>query len=241
VLRSRSYALYGIVNGINYNVYDPETDRHLFVNYRDSLRNKRENKLKLQKMLGLPASRKKPMLIMITRLVEQKGLDLVKHVLDEILQNDLQMVVLGTGEERYEQFFRAAGHRYPEKLSANITFNTDLAHKMYAAGDMFLMPSRFEPCGIGQLISFRYLTVPIVRETGGLVDTVIPYNEETGEGNGFSFSNYNAHDMLYTIERALQLYNSREIRDRIHENILKGDYSWKSSAEEYNQLYQELL
>lgn len=241
LLRKRAGDLYGIVNGIDYDKFNPETDEHLFVNYKDSLTEKRENKVALQEMLGLPVDKDKPMIGIITRLTEQKGIDLIIHVLREIMEMDLQLVLLGTGDQKYEDAFKQASWEYPDKLSANITFNEDLANKIYAASDLFLMPSRFEPCGISQLISLRYLTVPIVRETGGLVDTVQPYNEQTQEGNGFSFTNYNAHDMLNTIKRAINYYQDNESWKRILENAAKCDFSWNKSAEEYVKLYESLL
>ncbi|MFW6035675.1 MAG: glycogen synthase GlgA [Halothermotrichaceae bacterium] len=240
ILRKRSEDLYGIVNGIDYDEYNPEKDPHLFVNYKNSLDKKAENKIGLQKMLGLPVDREKPMFVLVSRLVEQKGIDLILHVIKKILAMDLQLVILGTGEYNYEQALRKAAAKYPEKFSANITFSEDLASKMYAAGDFFLMPSRFEPCGIGQLISLQYRTVPIVRETGGLSDTIKPYNEYSGEGNGFSFKNYNAHDMLYTIRRALDFYHNKKAWETIHANIEKANFSWNKSADEYCKIYEKL-
>ncbi|MFW5991766.1 MAG: glycogen synthase GlgA [Halanaerobiaceae bacterium] len=241
ILRKRADDLYGIINGIDYKEYNPEKNKHLFVNYKDSLDEKRKNKMVLQEMFSLPVDRDIPMLILISRMVQQKGFDLVMRVMEEILELDIQMVILGTGEFRYEQFFRKKAWSNSDKLSVNITFNEDLAHKIYAAGDLFLMPSKFEPCGIGQLIAFRYLTVPVVRETGGLVDTVNSYNEVTGEGNGFTFASYNAHDMLYTIKRALGFYHDRTHWDKIMENIKECNFSWIKSADEYISLYNDLL
>ncbi|MFP4662199.1 MAG: glycogen synthase GlgA [Halanaerobiales bacterium] len=241
LLRKRSADLYGIVNGIDYDEYNPLTDPSLFVNYKSSYEKKQENKLHLQKMLGLPEEKDKAMLLIISRLVEQKGIDLTIHVREQIANLDLQFVILGTGNNNYEQIFKELAWHYPDKVSAQITFDESLARKMYAAADLFLMPSRFEPCGIGQLLAYRYLTVPIVRETGGLMDTVQSYNEETEEGTGFSFSNYNAHDMLFTIERALSCYYNKDIWNKIRNNIKKLDYSWANSAAEYINLYKKLL
>ncbi|MEW9698893.1 glycogen synthase GlgA [Paenibacillus sp. SI8] len=242
LLRHRKDQLTGIVNGIDYELFDPMSDPHLVVNYRDSLPKKQQNKLALQERLGLPINGDVPMIALVTRLVQQKGLDLIQHVLPEILSLDIQLVVLGTGEESYETMFRHAAAAHPDKVSAQITFSEPLAHQIYASSDMFLMPSQFEPCGIGQLIAIRYRSVPIVRETGGLRDTVQPYNEFVGEGTGFTFSHYNAHDMLHTIRRAVFFYkNDHEAWNRIQQNMKKIDFSWKKSAQQYISLYKELL
>ncbi|MBE1441725.1 glycogen synthase GlgA [Paenibacillus sp. OAS669] len=241
LMRSQSGRLLGIINGIDYEEFDPMTDPHLEVNYRDSLPKKQMNKVKLQERLGLPVNKDVPLIALVTRLVEQKGLALIDRVIEELIQLDAQWVILGTGEHRYEQLFRWAADRYPDKLSANILFDEGLARQMYAGSDLFLMPSQFEPCGIGQLIAMRYRSVPIVRETGGLKDTVQPYNESTGEGTGFSFAHYNAHDMLYTVERAVQLYHDEEAWTRIMANIKKKDFSWRKSAQQYAALYDQLV
>jgi starch synthase len=241
LLRHRKDQLTGIVNGIDYDVFDPMTDKNLVVNYRDSLPKKTQNKLALQERLGLPVNGDIPMIVLVTRLVQQKGLDLIQHVLREILALDIQLVVLGTGEPVYEQMFRNAAITHPTKVSAHIYFDEALAHKFYAASDLFLMPSQFEPCGIGQLIALRYRSVPIVRETGGLKDTVQPYNEFTGEGTGFSFTHYNAHDMLHIIRRAVFFYkNDRDSWMKIQQNMKKGDFSWRKSAQQYITLYNEM-
>lgn len=242
LLQYRSDRLTGIVNGIDYGVFNPMHDPHLAVNYRDSLGKKQQNKLALQERLGLPVDGGIPMIAIVSRLVQQKGLDLIQHVLSEMLEMNIQLVVLGTGEYAYEQMFRDAAYTRPDKVSALITFDESLAHLIYAASDLFLMPSQFEPCGIGQLIALRYRTVPIVRETGGLKDTVQPYNEFTGEGTGFTFTHYNAHDMLHTIRRAVYFYqNDRESWSNLQQNIKKGDFSWKKSAQQYIALYKETV
>jgi starch synthase len=242
LLRHRKDQLTGIVNGIDYDVFDPMTDSHLAVNYRDSLPKKQQNKLALQERLGLLVNGDVPMIALVTRLVQQKGLDLIQHVISEILALDIQLVVLGTGDYAYEQMFRYAAQTHPDKVSAQIYFDESLAHQIYAASDLFLMPSQFEPCGIGQLIALRYRSVPIVRETGGLKDTVQPYNEFTGEGTGFTFSNYNAHDMLHIIRRAVFFYkNDREAWLKIQQNMKKGDFSWKKSAQQYIALYKVIV
>jgi len=242
LLRERQFDLEGIINGIDYEVYDPATDHQIFVNYDlDTLDRKRENKLQLQELLGLPVKHTTPMVAVVSRLVGPKGLDLIAHVLDELLAyEDAQFVVLGTGEEKYESLFQYAAWKYPAKLSANIFFDDKLAHQIYAGTDMFLMPSLYEPCGIGQLIALRYGTVPIVREVGGLKDTVRPFNQYTGEGNGFTFSHYNAHDMLYTIKRALGIYHDKLLWQKVMRNAMTSDFSWQHSAIQYIGLYQRL-
>ena len=178
----------------------------------------------------------------ISRLTDQKGLDLVNYILHELLQDEVQLVVLGVGQRQYEDAFRYFAGRYPEKVSANICFDEPLSHKIYACADMVLVPSLFEPCGLSQMIAMRYGTLPIVRETGGLKDSVIPYNEYTGEGNGFSFANYNAHELLFTIQRAVRLYrDNRPAWENLMRNAFAADFSWDKSAKEYLELYRGLL
>ncbi|SEA27188.1 starch synthase [Thalassobacillus cyri] len=242
VLRSKSDRMIGIVNGINIKDYDPMKDEALAFPYRSSLTKKCHNKLWLQKELGLPVRSDVPMISIVSRLVEQKGFDLIARVIDELLDTeDIQLVVLGTGDYDYEQMFQWAQSKYPTKMSANILFSESFSRQVYAASDMFLMPSRFEPCGIGQLIALRYLAVPIVRETGGLADTVQPYNEQTGEGNGFTFANYNAHDMLFTIRRALEFYQDKELWKPLIKNITKSQFPWKYSARRYREVYAQAM
>jgi starch synthase len=243
LLRKRAGDLLGIVNGIDYESYNPETDPHLFFSYnlKESVHLKRENKWELQKQLGLPAHQEVPMIGIISRFVEQKGFDLILHVLEDLLQHDVQLVILGTGEAKYEWAFREMAMRYPDKLSVNIRFDEGFARQIYAASDLFLMPSRFEPCGLSQLLALRYGSVPIVRETGGLRDTVRPYDEFQGTGNGFSFTNFNAHDMLYTILRALHFYKDEETWAKILANVATCDFSWRESAKQYRMLYEQLV
>ncbi|WP_432667264.1 glycogen synthase GlgA [Wukongibacter baidiensis] len=241
LIRTRKSDLYGIVNGIDYDLYNPDKDKHIFLEYNsDSLQKKLENKVGLQRILNLPERKDVPLIGMVTRLAHMKGLDLVLHILDELLEEDIQMVVLGTGEPYFESKLKEYQDRYPGKVSTQILFDESLAHKIYAASDMFVMPSKFEPCGLSQLIALRYGAIPIVRETGGLKDTVTSYNKYTGEGNGFSFANYNAHEMLYTIKRALSFYKDKERWNGIVSNAMKGDYSWRKSAEIYKVLYEKL-
>lgn len=241
LLRKRSNELVGIVNGIDNGTFDPMNDPNLVEPFRNSLTKKRKNKTALQEALGLPIDASIPMIGIVSRLVEQKGFDLVQCVLDEILQENVQLVVLGTGEWKYEHLFQDAAYWHQDKVSAHITFNDSFSRKIYAASDLFLMPSKFEPCGLGQLIALRYRSVPIVRETGGLKDTVQPYNEVTGEGTGFTFAHYNAHDMLYTIRRALSFYADEDEWKRIVKNIAKTDFGWEQSAKQYMGLYKQLL
>ncbi len=247
LLRSRKDDLYGIVNGIDYNVYNPSTDKNLFVNYDNSndlvaYERKCDNKVKLQELLGLPQQRKVPMVSMVTRLVAAKGLDLVVRMMDELLQHeDFQFVLLGTGDKVYEDWFKGLAWRFPQKVSTNIYFSNELAQRIYAASDIFLMPSNYEPCGIGQLIAMRYGAAPVVRETGGLKDTVRQYDKYEKQGNGFVFSNYNAHEMMYAIKRALSTYGNFEVWLQIVSNAMNSDYSWKESAREYKELYEKLL
>ncbi|TVY11676.1 glycogen synthase GlgA [Paenibacillus cremeus] len=240
LLRSQAHRLTGIINGIDYEEFDPMSDPRLEIHFRDSLVKKQQSKMKLQERLGLPVNKDVPLIALVTRLVDQKGLSLIDRVISELMALDAQWVVLGTGDQQFEQLFQWAANTFPDKLSAQIRFDEPLARQIYAGSDLFLMPSLFEPCGIGQLIAMRYRSVPIVRETGGLKDTVQPYNEETGEGTGFSFANYNAHDMLYTVERAVQLYREPEVWSRLMANIKKKDFSWRKSAQQYAALYENL-
>ncbi|MBP1999835.1 starch synthase [Paenibacillus shirakamiensis] len=241
LLRSLGNKLSGIVNGIDTKLYNPATDIDIPAKYRTSLTKKRENKLELQRELGLKVSEKTPLISMVTRLVESKGLDLVMRVLDELLYyDDVQVVILGTGESSYEHWFREAAYRHPGKLSVQIKFNDGLSRRIYAGSDLFLMPSQFEPCGISQLLALRYGTIPVVRETGGLNDTVQSYNEFTGEGNGFTFHDYNAHDMLYTIRRAIHFYLQPPHWKKVARNAFGGEYSWNVSAEQYLDIYRQI-
>ena len=241
VLVKRNEDLSGILNGIDEDIYNPETDLNLVKNYcTATIHDKEENKRSIQQKFGLPQS-DVPLIAMITRLTKQKGLELVQAVFHEIVSENIQMIVLGTGDPEFEQFFREMEGMYGEKFKAYIGFNEDLAHQLYAGADLFLMPSKFEPCGLGQLIALKYGTVPIVRETGGLNDTVQPYNEFSGEGNGFSFTKFNAHDMLYTIRRAIYFYQEQEIWDQLIISAMEMKYSWAQSAFKYNQLYSGLV
>jgi starch synthase len=242
LLRMRDEDLIGILNGIDEELYNPVNDSYLEYPFGlDNLLNKQKCKQEIQRHFGLPEKEDTPLMVMITRLTAQKGLDLVKCVLHEVLQEEIQMVVLGTGDWEFEQFFQRMASEFPDKLKVNIGFDEGLAHQLYAAADLFLMPSLFEPCGLGQLIAMKYGAIPIVRETGGLNDTVHSYNEQNGEGNGFSFQNFNAHDMLFTIRRAKHFYHQKTVWQKIVLAAMSKDYSWAKSAFKYNQLYAELI
>ena len=234
----------GIVNGIDYTDFNPETDPHIKKNYNvDTFRkDKVKNKLQLQAEVGLPSDKSKFVIGIVSRLTDQKGFDLISCVMESLCQEDMQIVVLGTGDAQYESMFRFYADKYPDRVSANIYYSEELSHKIYAGCDAFLMPSLFEPCGLSQLMSLRYGTVPIVRETGGLRDTVQPYNEFTKSGTGFSFANYNAHEMLRIVEYAKRIYfNNKKDWNMIVERGMKQDYSWSSSAKQYEALYDSLL
>jgi starch synthase len=242
LLEYRKFDLLGIVNGIDTEIFNPETDKEIMYHYNaTNLENKIKNKEALQAELKLPVNSEIPMIGIVSRLVSQKGLDLIACLLEEILEMDIQLVVLGTGDADYENMFKYYAQRYPEKLSANIFFDNTLAKKIYASTDMFLMPSKFEPCGIGQLLALRYGSLPIVRETGGLKDTVTSYNEITREGNGFSFTNYNAHDMLYTIRRAVDFYKDKDLWNELVKRAMLEDNSWNKSAQRYIDLYSSMI
>ncbi|MFT8319773.1 MAG: glycogen synthase GlgA [Bacillus sp. (in: firmicutes)] len=242
LLSYRQNDLYGIINGIDERTYNPETDEEIVKKYTlSSIEDKVKNKQFIQQKFGLKEDAAIPIICMITRLTKQKGLELVRHVFHEIMQEDIQFIVLGTGDPVFEQFFREMENQYPEKCKAYVGFDEGLAHQLYAGADMFLMPSKFEPCGLGQLISLKYGNIPIVRETGGLNDTVFSYDSRTGMGNGFSFTNFNAHDMLYTIQRALRYYHEKDVWLSIIKSAMMMDNSWAQSAFKYNQLYAELI
>lgn len=245
LLYARRDSLYGIINGLDMATYDPGHDMYLTHNFgvADMVDGKRENKLALQRELGLPEDADTMMLAMVSRLTDQKGLDLVAYVLDELLGHArIQMVVLGTGQEQYVNMLRYFADKYPDKLSANICYSEQLAHRIYASADALLMPSLFEPCGLSQLMSYCYGTLPIVRETGGLKDTVQPYNEYDHSGSGFSFANYNATEMLKIIYYAMHIYYDERMHwDEVARRDMRLDYSWKKSAHAYEELYDKLL
>ena len=239
VLRERSYALQGILNGIDVAAFDPATDKRIAANYTvDDRSGKAVCKAKLQEELGLEVRDDRPLMVMVTRLTRQKGMDLVMYALDRILAGGVQVAVLGTGDREYEDGLRYFQDKYPGTMAARIEFDPALSQRMYAAADMFLMPSKFEPCGLSQIIAMRYGTLPIVRETGGLKDTVIPYNEFTGEGTGFSFSNFNGDEMGDAVFRAARLFwDNREAWNQLVTQAMSQDFSWTRSADKYLDLY----
>lgn len=239
VLRERSYALQGILNGIDVAGFDPATDKRIAANYTvDDRSGKAVCKAKLQEELGLEVRDDRPLMVMVTRLTRQKGMDLVMYALDRILAGGVQVAVLGTGDRDYEDGLRYFQDKYPGTMAARIEFDPALSQRMYAAADMFLMPSKFEPCGLSQIIAMRYGTLPIVRETGGLKDTVIPYNEFTGEGTGFSFTNFNGDEMGDAVFRAARLFwDNREAWNQLVTQAMSQDFSWTRSADKYLDLY----
>ncbi|MBA5851707.1 glycogen synthase GlgA [Clostridium sp. cel8] len=241
LLRSRKDDLWGITNGIDYNIYNPKKDRIIFKKYtKYNLWDKKVNKVKLQKELNINIDEEVPMIAIISRFTPQKGMDIIENICERLISKNIQLVVLGTGYKEYEDYFRYIASKYPKSVSANIYFDDILAHKIYAGADMFLMPSLFEPCGLGQLIALRYGTVPIVRETGGLKDTVKPYNKYTGEGNGFSFSHFNGDEFLNIISNALGYFRQKNIWNNIVRHAMESDNSWNNSANLYKKLYESL-
>lgn len=244
LLRARSNSLRGIVNGIDYDVYNPETDPLITKNYNATTfrKEKVKNKTALQKDLGLEQNPKAMMIGIVSRLTDQKGFDLIAYVMDEMCQDNMQLVVLGTGDEKYENMFRHFAWKYQGRVSANIYYDEAMSHRVYASCDAFLMPSLFEPCGLSQLMSLRYGTLPIVRETGGLKDTVESYNEYENTGTGFSFTNYNAHEMLTMIRYAEHIYYDKKREwNKMIDRAMAKDYSWASSAIQYEEMYNWLI
>lgn len=244
LMRARRNSLEGIINGIDYEEYDPANDSLIPFHYnsKNFRKEKSKNKKALQEELGLQINPKSFMIGIVSRLTDQKGLDLIDCVIESICSEDIQLVVVGTGEAKYENLFRHYAWKYSDRVSANIFFSEERAHKVYAACDAFLMPSLFEPCGLSQLISLRYGTVPIVRETGGLKDTVIPYNEFDNTGTGFTFHNYNAHEMLSVINYSKQIfYIKKREWNKLVDRGMAIDYSWKNSAALYEELYNTMM
>ena len=240
ILKQFTYKLTGIVNGIDYDVYNPETDPLIFKNFdAKNVKYKEYNKTELQKQMGLPVRGDLPVIGMVTRLVKHKGLELVKRVFEELLQADLQFVILGSGEWEFENFFYEMAKKYPQKVGLKIGFDGTLAHRIYAGADIFLMPSKSEPCGLAQMVSLRYGTVPIVRETGGLNDTIT--DSGNGEGNGFTFKNFNAHEMEDAVWRAIAGYRDKNGWDILRKRCMACNNSWSASAGAYIGLYKELI
>ncbi|MDD3400848.1 MAG: glycogen synthase GlgA [Eubacteriales bacterium] len=243
LLRHRQSILSGILNGIDVTVYNPSDDRFIEPHFsKTAPANKQILKKQLQEECGLQVRDGVPLIALISRLTSQKGLDLIERVLDDIMRMDVQLLFLGKGDAHYEQLLCDAQARYGGRIATRIELNEALAHRIYAGADMFLMPSQFEPCGLSQLIALRYGTIPIVRETGGLKDSIIPYNMYSDTGNGFSFTNYNAHEMLYTIEQAVRYYYDDKVMwKRLQKRAMSCDFSWKASAKAYVKLYTNTL
>ena len=243
ILTARSAQLSGIINGIDVKTFNPNTDPLIPSRYhKGRLGNKALCKLELQKSMGLEQRRDVPLFAMVTRMTEQKGFSLVERMIDELMQyNDMQFLLLGSGDKEFEDFMRAAEGRYKGRLCAYIGYNEELSHRVYAGADFLLMPSRFEPCGLSQMIAMRYGTLPIVRETGGLKDSVKPYNKYTGEGTGFSFKNFNAHEMKEVMLLAMDCYRDPEIMNSLIRQAMEADFSFKRSSEEYARLYLWML
>lgn len=241
ILKERSDRLRGIINGIDYSVWNPAEDKEIPQNYDvKSLDKKAINKQHLQTEYEMEIGRDIPLIGAIGRLTDQKGWDLIAEIIDEICQFDLQLIILGTGEKKYHELMEKIAVKYPDKTSINLRFDPVLAKKIYAGCDMFLMPSKFEPCGLGQLISYRYGTLPVARETGGLADTIVDLTRDPKNGTGFLFKEYNPESLLDAIKRALEFYHDRKAWRAVMRRIMKLDYSWKNSAKQYLQLYKEI-
>ena len=243
LIKQYEYKMVGILNGIDYDTFDPEKDKFLSFDYnKNNISGKYKNKIAFQKEMDLPQNENIPIIGMVSRLTDQKGLDLVNAVIDEILSMDVQFIDLGTGDDMYENNFRGKEYAYRNKMRAIIKYDDYFASKVYASSDLYLMPSQFEPCGLSQMIAMRYGSLPVVRETGGLNDTVKAYNMYTKEGNGFTFKNYNAHEMLFTLQKAVGLYyDNKDDFNKLIKSAMNEDFSWNKSGEEYIRLYQSIL
>ena len=242
VLRHRRDDLYGIINGVDYDEWNPESDELIVSNYSlATIKKKSKNKEALLKENGLPFLKNIPLIGLISRLDDQKGLDIIAEVIEDIMELDLQFVLLGTGDKKYHEMFTRIKEKHPEKVGANLKFDNRLAHMIYAGSDFFLMPSRFEPCGLGQLISFKYGTIPIVRATGGLYDTVEDFDINTCKGTGFVFTSYSGKELLHTVKRALDSYNNKKAHAKLVINAMTQDFSWESSARKYITLFKKAI
>lgn len=242
VLRARASDLYGVINGIDYDEWNPAIDTDISQNYTpNTLADKEKNKESLLKEQGLDVKKGVPLIGIISRLAGQKGFDILSEIIDRLMRYKLQIVLLGTGEEIYQRFFTHQASKYPKKFAIDFTYNNALAHKIYGASDFFLMPSLYEPCGLGQLISFKYGTVPIVRKTGGLADTVFEFDQKEGTGNGFVFENYNGEELLAAVKRALKVYGEKHVFKKLILNGMNQDFSWEHSANEYLKLYSKAI
>lgn len=242
VINHYSHKLVGIVNGVDYDLWNPKNDPYLKKNFDGrNYKTRSENKLAIQKMYGLPQREDVAMIGMVTRLNSMKGLEILRYILEELLQEDIQFVVLGTGDYEYEEMFKYFEYKYPDKMAARIYFSNEESHLIYGGVDLFMMPSIAEPCGISQMYAMRYAALPIVRETGGLKDTVQAYNQFTGEGTGFTFKNINAHELLFKTKEAIALYyEDKDAFNQLQRNAMKANFDWKHSAKEYIDLYKSL-
>ncbi len=242
ILKNREDKVFGIVNGIDYNDYNPKTDLGLKKNYDvDSIQKKAANKLFLQEKFNLPQNKDIPLIGIASRITEQKGFDLLIEIMEAVMRLDVQIVIKGGGDKKYEQFFNKMSKKYPEKVGVDLQFSPSDVTQVYAGSDMFLMPSRFEPCGLGQLISLRYGSVPIVREVGGLADTVVDFNPKTGRGNGFEFNKYDPQDLLVAITRAVETFKHKEIWDALLKKAMMQSFSWEIPAKKYIKLFKKSL
>jgi starch synthase len=242
LLAKEKKEIYGILNGVDYDNWDPETDNIIPQSYNaETVKKKRANKQTLCKQNNLKFDEKIPVIGIISRLADQKGFDLIAEAAEELMKMDLQMVILGTGDPKYHQLLEKLAKKYPEKLAVNLRFDNKLAHLIEAGSDMFLMPSRYEPCGLNQMYSLKYGTVPIVRETGGLADTITNYDKKTGEGNGFTFKAYKSKEMVDAIKRAVKTYQDQESWIKIQRTGMAADYSWEQSAKKYMELYEKVM
>ncbi|MGE1063421.1 glycogen synthase GlgA [Megasphaera paucivorans] len=242
-IRLCKHRLTGIINGLDETIYNPAKDPFIPFTYTKSnvFSRKAANKESLQERLGLPVNRNIPMLAIVSRLIEDKGMDLIMRIMDELMMEEVQLIILGTGDWPYEEGFRHLAQHNPTKVSANILFDEGLAHCVYAASDLFIMPSRYEPCGLSQLIALKYGTIPVVRETGGLKDTIIPFDKYTNTGNGLNFQNFNAHELLFTVKRALSYYADSHLWKYLVHNAMTSKYGWRKSADKYEELYTHIL
>ena len=242
VLKEKSRDLYGILNGVDYTSWNPRTDPHIAAPFdRKSLSGKKKCKDELIKIFKLKGSQEVPVIGIISRLADQKGFDILAAALDDLMKGDLCVVILGTGDEKYEKQYSALGKKYPGRLGVKIAFDNVLAHKIEAGSDMFLMPSKYEPCGLNQMYSLKYGTIPIVRATGGLEDTIQRFDPETGEGNGFKFTTYSSEALLEETQRAIQVYQDKKTWARLVQNAMRMDFSWKKSAQRYDEIYNLAL
>ena len=242
VLKWRSDDLYGIINGIDYTIWSPGKDNLIEKKYNlKTIKDKPVNKNKLLEVSGLSVDKENqtPVIGMIARLAEQKGLDLIEECIEDLMSFEVKLIILGTGKEKYETLLESICEKYPEKISLSLKFDENLAHLIYAGSDMFLMPSKFEPCGLGQLISLKYGTVPIVHKTGGLADTIVEFDSSDMKGNGFVFESYLSSELMSAIERALNLYKDKKAWQKLISNCMKSDFSWKASCKKYLELYEK--